>query len=250
MSALLDREGIRDDRDSPDWVPLKVVARMGEPIVHYEDGLYLDGPLAYGAFCLMPDRASLPPINAVDWPVDFDLPVAKWAVAAPEGDHDKRLLTVDGRAWGWCCSAAVVDWQRRSTHMVRKHPAIEKMVQHSSSKSFHRGAGHMKAYNLPMPTCFAHEIKWFVLGDKDGVERLLTKVRHLGKKVNHGNGRVLSWAVEEIEQDKSIWDGDKLMRRMPASVCDKRTHFTGSIRAPYFHHSRVMLCVGPDNENL
>lgn len=247
MRVAVRRKNVMDNRGDPKWRPLRVVARMAEPVVYYGDGLHLDGILSWGAYRAMEDKARLPPVSAVEFPIDFLLPVAKWVWPGEvSGVDNERVLTKGGKAWGWCCSAVQDTWLRHSMTQIRKKPALEEMARLTTSPSANLGAGSMKAYDLPMPTSFALELVWYALGDADEVKRLLDLVPAVGKKINLGNGRVLEWAVEAVDEDKSIWDGDKLMRRMPAGTYGG--HATRrAIRPPYYHRSRLMDCVEASN---
>jgi hypothetical protein len=233
-----------DDRRDERWRPMRVVATMGEPLVHYGDGLHLDGPLSWGAYLeyVREHGDDLPPLSG-PWAMDFDLPLARWT-CPPAGGEDARLLTADGELWGWCCSAAVVDWVAQGRHDLRKRPALEAMRRYTGARSHHTGLGPMKAKDISFPTLLAFEIEWYALGDRDAVARLLGRVHHLGKLSRHGLGRVLRWTVEPMEVDWSIEREGRLMRRMPeawprATVAGEEI---APIRAPYHHRSRRVSC--------
>ena len=49
---------------------------------------------------------------------------------------------------------------------------------------------------------------WFALGDRNGVEALLTWVHYLGKKRSVGLGKVLAWHVVDVEP----WPGFPVLR--------------------------------------
>lgn len=219
--------------------PLKVTARMGEPVIYYHDGLHLDGLLAYGAYIehIRNGGEDLPPISS-PWAVDFELPLAKWSRPVPEGaEVDARLLNGDGDLWGWCASAAIADWVAHGKMEFRKRPDIARMARYTAHPSHHLGAGPFKAFDVAYPTELAFKIEWYALGDRERVEALLQDVTHIGKKHNVGMGKVLEWTVDDTERDWSVERDGALMRRMP-----RDGGRPGTIRAPYHHPSRLVPC--------
>lgn len=207
---------------------MTVTAHMREPVIYYEDGMHLDGPLAYGAFreYQRGDNPQLPPVTS-EWAEDFDLPLERWSRPLPSGSEaDPRLLDDQGQVWGWCCSRVEAEWLGRGKMEYRKRPDTQRMMRYSGAKTHHLGAGPLKAFDVAYPTIFARELRWVCKGDVEGVRRLLRLVTHLGKKSTTGMGAVADWAVEACELRV-------IMRRLPAEG-----GMTGSIRAPYHHVSR------------
>lgn len=75
--------------------------------------------------------------------------------------------------------------------------------------------GFFKAYRNPLVYHAMPEIVFYAVGDKAEIERLLQNIAYLGKKSSQGCGEVSEWIVEVIDDDKSIFDGEKLMRMVP-----------------------------------
>lgn len=242
-----------------DYVPMRIVARMDEPIAYLGDLLHIDGPIAYGAFHDLDERTrrTIAPVGSAeyeDWPIDLTLPLSTWwCEAAP--DANPRLLKrsrrgKDGpppRLWGWCASAAdETAWAGRGVLEVRKRPELGKMSRYTSDRSANISSGHMKAYDLKIPTVLAREVVWYAHGDPDRVRHLLsTYVPAIGKKRSTGNGTVREWIVEQIDEDRSVVAPDgQLMRRMPRGAVDGSPGH-GGIRPPYYHHTRQVESVEP-----
>lgn len=224
--------------ESIEGEPLKITARMGEPIVTYDGVLHFDGILSWCASreYISEHGDDLPPIGG-PWMVDFDLPLARWRVPPVPG-CDERLLDADGMLWGWCASAGEAIWLSHGKVEVRKRPAIDEMVRFSRDKTYNAGAGPTKAKDLTFPTLFAREVTWYVRGEREAVKRLLDVwATHLGKLHGHGHGKVLEWRVETSPVDWSIQRDGLLMRRMPREGGQR-----GGIRAPYWHRSRQVPC--------
>jgi CRISPR type IV-associated protein Csf3 len=239
------------DNPKGGWQPLRVTARMAEPVVWMGDGIHLDGILHAAASDLrrrLPAGHKFPLICNDDWWQDFRLPLAKWSMQAhPEPRDHVHLRDSDGNVWGWCTSAAIADWAKDSQLEIRKKPAMNEMVRMSEDGSVNIGAGPMKAYNLTYPTRFAERIHWYVLGQEKGLRYLLDTITHIGKKHNLGLGRVISWDVCGVDNDWSIMGPDNaLMRRMPSSFDTTKYAEFGAIRAPYWHRSRYVYSIAPE----
>lgn len=242
-------------RSTDGYAPLRVTARMDEPIAYLGDMLHLDGPLAYAAYHDLDERTrkTIAPIETTDWPIDVMLPVSTWwADYSPSahGDVDPRLCGTNGDAqqfWGWCCSAADESaWGARSKIEVRKKPALREMGRYTDAKSANLSSGHMKAYDLAIPTVLALEVVWYAHGDADKIRALLQRfVPALGKKRSTGNGTVREWVVEQAEHDWSVIGADgQLTRRMPFGAAPGSARY-GAIRPPYYHATRVVMAVEP-----
>lgn len=209
-----------------------VTAKMAEPVVYYDDGLHLDGILAWAAYLDLTEdeRWGLPPITD-DWATDFDLPLQRWHVDVVA--MDARLRGDEG-VWGWCATQVLSGWLRRGSHEIRKKPAAEKMARHTASPSVNLGTGPGKAYNLIVPTAFAHELHWAAIGDmKEALRLLSTHVQGVGKHCARGMGRVLHWSIRQVD----VSTEDILKNRvMPCS--ERQATCIRAIRPPYHHGSR------------
>lgn len=249
------------------YSPMRVVARMSEPIGYLGDLMHLDGLLSYASFHDLPleTRKTIEPIQTVEWPIDIGVPLSSWSVADP-GNVDERLLKsrnglregprgmpktdcpagTERRLWGWCASAADDSaWLSRGVIEVRKKPALGAMGRYTRDKSANLSSGHMKAYDLKIPTVTALTVEWFAHGDVDHVRHLLTEhIQYIGKKRNIGCGTVREWIVDEIAVDLSTVVDGKARRRLPAGAADGSPGY-GAIRPPYHHHTRVVASVEP-----
>lgn len=246
------------ERHGPAWhVPMRIIARMSEPIAYLGDLLHVDAPISYGAFHDLDyaTRRTIPDVQCTDWPIDLTLPLSTWWVAAADSTHDPRLEKrwrrgSDGppaMLWGWCASAADESaWEGRGAVEVRKKPALGEMSRYTPDKTTHLGSGPMKAYDLAVPTVLAREVTWYAHGDPDKVRHLLaTHVPAIGKKRNIGNGTVREWVVESCDVDRSVVDETgRLMRRLPTGAVDGAQGM-GAIRPPYYHPTRMVASVEP-----
>ena len=234
--------------------PLRIIARMSEPIVYSGDGMHLDGILAACVYRDLDDRTRrrLPPLSS-EWPVDLRLPLSRWVVdVSPEWDGGHPRVVERARShgqhvhrlWGWRASAPASDWQLRGKAEIRKKPALDEMARYTDARSATITSGQLKAYDLALPTVFAREVVWYAHGHPGEVQRLLdAHAPAIGRKRNLGWGTVMSWNVETIDEDRSVVDGDVLRRRMPVESGIEGATADGAIRPPYHHPSRVLPAV-------
>jgi hypothetical protein len=233
----------------------EVTVDMAEPIVHLDDLIHLDGPLAFGAFMALPaaEKRIMPPLSS-PWAIDIPVPLAKWYVPvdSEKWPHDDRLLDdfdVDGVVkpciWGWCATSQLDPWDGRGTIEYRKKPALERMARYSGAKKVNVGAGRLKAYDVKFPTVLCRQVRWRAFGDMSKCLTLLEYVSAVGKKRNTGNGRVLRWHAMLVEGHWSPVVGTSPMRRLPVLSGIVGRPGTGSIRPPYHHRSRRVQSVEP-----
>lgn len=236
--------------------PLRVVARMSEPIVYSGDGMHLDGILAACAYRDLDDRTRrrMGPVSS-EAPPDLRLPLSRWVVdVAPDWDAGDRCLVERARShgqtvhrlWGWRASAPANGWELRGKAEIRKKPALDDMARYTDARSATITSGDLKAYDLALPTVKAREVVWYAHGHPGEVERLLVSYADaIGRKRNLGWGTVMEWRVETIDEDRSVMDGDTLRRRMPVESGVEGAQSTAAIRPPYHHPSRVLDAVEP-----
>lgn len=234
---------------------MRVTAVMGEPVAYLGDLMHVDGIVAAAAYRDLPERTRrrVPPLSC-EWPVDLRIPLSRWFVSVSEARGRLSKMTRDGHAlWGWCGSAEIGDpWLRRGKIEIRKRPPVEEMRRYAQDATVQLGAGPLKAYDMAVPTVFAHRISWMAHGDAGEVRRLLSRyIPAIGKKRNLGCGTVLEWVVEEVPGSvmDSVVAGSGAralpIRRLPAECGLRGARRRGSIRAPYHHASRDCDCVEP-----
>lgn len=248
-----------------DWnhEPVRVTARMTEPVVYYGDGLHLDGPVSAGVFFQLPreEQDALPPISG-PWAVDFDLPLARWEVESTAlSTTDARLFVeppepcgpgmVRGRLWGWRASAVCAEWLNHSSRAIRKRSVAHEAVLWAKDRKLNQASGRFKPTNIALPARQARELVWYAVGDVEGLRAALFQVRNVGKLASLGPGRVAEWTVEPWPHDWSIERDGQLMRQMPGDHPTTTGYpSVGAIRTPYHHPSRRVPTVRPDFDAL
>lgn len=145
----------------------------------------------------------------------------------------------------WYYAASWAQWQFPvpvQTHWVKRY---ERRYDHLVDFQGKRGKviieqGPYKAYRMPLFGYHDHVITWFVVGDKDEIERLLPFATAIGKKTAVGNGTILKWTVEPWHADWSErGECGRLMRAIP-----EKHGILHAIRPPYWlpeHHTPCQL---------
>lgn len=213
-------------------IPIVVTAILQEPVITYGsqvDHLCLDGPLSWA---LMRQAGELPPMG--DWPLDFEVPLAKWTLPLPTGLADPRLYATGVDAvWGWCSGPGRYDALRHGRMEVRRSPCISPLQAWTDADTVQIAMGRFKGKDVSYPSVVAREIRWSAVGDPAEVRRLLSSCPGVGKLRHHGNGAVSEWLVEEGGHA----DDWKRGRYLPDA-----TGIPRGIRAPYWHASREAPC--------
>jgi CRISPR type IV-associated protein Csf3 len=108
--------------------------------------------------------------------------------------------------------------------------------------------GWGKAYQNHLRKIAAKEIIFFARGIRSEIERLLQYISYIGKKGAQGQGEIISFTVEPIEEDRSlIWEG-KPMRVIPYSEWKGDPNvfvMIATYQAPYDNKNRD-YCVAPE----
>jgi len=227
--------------------PLHIVARMAEPVVYLGDGMTFDGILAAAWMRDLPyELTSRWPSATRDepWLRDLEMPLQQWSVPYAGKCHPD-LRDESGNVWGWHASSVFANWAVMGRVEVRKRAPLDEVERWSDAKNFETSAGRYKAHDLKLPSRYATELHWFAVGRPKPILRVLRNhITAIGRKVGHGNGRVLEWAVDDWHADWSIRVGETLARPMPVGFTRGRVARRG-IRAPYWHPSRQIDCVAP-----
>ncbi len=243
--------------------PLRVVARLaGSIALARAEDIALDGLLAYQMlrrhfgeeFYHLPD--------AKEHLVFADLPLER------RGAPSARIATlqtgdtwmqpgrgiVDESFWYWACSSAQIEVQGYATQYWNKRfdtqAALSDHIDFGGKvEKVLIEQGRYKSYHMPLPTLVTDRVVWYAYGDLERVKDLLQDVMSLGKKRNYGNGMVIAWSIDPMDEDWSTWRGDRLMRPVPGPLLAD-IEWNGpfnmqyiAYRAPQWHPANQALCV-------
>jgi CRISPR type IV-associated protein Csf3 len=109
--------------------------------------------------------------------------------------------------------------------------------------------GKYKAYHMPMFAKVALQVKWYCVGDRAYIERLLSCCTGIGKKRSQGYGRVSHWQAEPWAEDWSVWRDGNLTRGVPwddvAEVGRPFDMMYYGVRPSYYRHKNQMPLAVP-----
>lgn len=151
----------------------------------------------------------------------------------------------------FCTSQGIADSKEFVSSWVKRFNSSNADLIKFKGKGKQRvdiGGGPMKNYHMPIVLKSCKEITFYVRGDMQEVERLLTEqITYLGKKGSQGFGQIKEWEFEEIEEDYSIFKDDELMRPVPALHYEdeKLIQQEHALTPPYWREERIM-CTMPE----
>jgi CRISPR type IV-associated protein Csf3 len=70
-------------------------------------------------------------------------------------------------------------------------------------KKVNISSGTFKNFRMKIIKILTKYIDWYVIGDKRGIEYLLSECNFVGKKYSQGMGKVISWEVKEIDDNNN-----------------------------------------------
>lgn len=132
-------------------------------------------------------------------------------------DTLSKFLKFNEKLGVFHASCAISDNEFVTAYSKRWNSAFDRAVSFKGKgrAEIDTARGFFKAYRNPLVYHVMPEIVFYAAGDKAEIERLLQNIAYLGKKSSQGYGEVSEWIVEVIDDDKSIFDGEKLMRMVP-----------------------------------
>lgn len=127
--------------------------------------------------------------------------------------------------WYWQASSACYNYTLNQQDRFRKRwDYHNRNLDWGKRKAkWSTSEGQEKNYDLPLFLRNPQIITWFVVGDKSMIESLLAQCKGIGKKRSIGNGQILRWKVEEIDEDRHLFYQGQLMRTMPYRFLFART---------------------------
>jgi len=163
----------------------------------------------------------------------------------------------DESFWYWSCSSSQVQIQGRDTHYWNKRFASQAVLSDyvdfgGRVERIIIEQGRFKAYHMPLPTLVCDKMSWYAYGEASAIADLLLPVRGLGKKRAAGNGAVLRWEIDVLEEDYSDWYDNQLMRPLPGplllpSIEENKVvpHDIqyAAYRSPQWHPANQAMCV-------
>lgn len=223
-------------RDRLNLEPLQITAVLRTAVIS-DQWLPLDGILLYQA------HRELSGPQAITLPGEYS---AKGVSTLPLAiEHPSRKIWYYRASWAeWSANTEGKDfWNKRFDN------TLAELIDFGAKRGkVIVSEGAMKAYHQPVFYRSALWVRWYCVGDKSEITRLLSTCTHLGKKYSQGWGRVARWEIESIADDFSTWKDGKLMRGIPEA--DRPADHIGNvalygIRPSYWKSENQMMLVMP-----
>lgn len=106
--------------------------------------------------------------------------------------------------------------------------------------------GLYRSYMMRLPYIPARRVYFYAYGDPGEIDRLLSALEGLGKKVSIGFGRFREYVIEEVDEDASVVYNGVAMRPIPAAMlryADRAMML--AYKPPYWDKRNVALCAPP-----
>lgn len=142
----------------------------------------------------------------------------------------------------WCGIETLSSWKKRFDTKYDDYIDFAKKQAKIRYKM-----GHFKAYDMPIVLHSALYIRFYVVGNKQEIERLLNcYLCGVGKKISQGWGWIKNIEVKQINNDYSCFYNGVVMRAIPDVPSElkegMRIEYTG-YRPPYWLPGNQKMCL-------
>jgi len=216
-------------------IPLRVLADLETRLVLPVEGIHLDALL----MAAVARRDGLPPLRTMAEARDAEAPAIPLALSAC------------GRYYQ--CTTSIVHVEGREHRWVnRRFPLAEAVAMGGPTvKRLQLSAGAAKGYRIPVEATHARCLTWYAVGDLWAVRELLSLVTSLGKRRAVGEGRIIAWRIDAIDE---TWPGFPThasdgapMRNLPVDAVTSGAHVlrVGRVRPPYWSRTDEEMVAAP-----
>lgn len=160
----------------------------------------------------------------------------------------------NGHGWYYACSFCQADWVAAETKYWHKRSTQSQQIRYIKKGRLNLAQGKTKAYRMPLFLISPNDrLTWYLVADKNWLADRLDLITGIGKKRAYGYGWICDWQITEIDQDRSVWSDDRLMRSIPLAdippdaLADMRFSHYG-LRPPYWHSANQMDLALPSIE--
>ena len=144
--------------------------------------------------------------------------------------------------WYYASSFCQAGWIGSETRHWHKRHTAQEQTRYIGQGRINVAQGQTKAYRMPLFVLHpGGRLTWYLVGDRAWLEARLPLITAIGHKRAQGNGIVIDWRVEPVDQDASVILDHRLMRSLPLSdvppeTIDLRVARYG-LRPPYWHRA-------------
>lgn len=143
-------------------------------------------------------------------------------------------------------SASILDTDEMHTTILYKR--FHEAEDLKTKTRIRRNSGMMRDYMMKFPYSASKTVKFYTNGDLKELKRLLSPIKHLGKKRAVGGGQVCDFKIEPIAEDWSIIKDDIAMRSIPCNMLKSFSDIRAMRLAytfPGWDQANVTMCVAP-----
>jgi len=133
---------------------------------------------------------------------------------------------------------------------ITKKPEFNYMNKHRKKPiKYNGGSGNFKNFLIWNELMIVPDIYFYIRGDKEKIEEILKSVAFIGKKASIGYGKVKSFEIEVIDEDKGFkLDNSTPSKPLPLDFnlsCNKVAYWDK--KPPYWDKTRLEPCYMPNN---
>jgi len=143
-------------------------------------------------------------------------------------------------------SASILDTDEMHTTVLYKR--FHEAADLKTKTRIRRNSGMMRDYMMKFPYSASKTVKFYMNGNLEELKRLLSPIRHLGKKRAVGGGEVCGFAISELPTDWSITKDGIAMRSIPCNMLKSFENIRVMRLAytfPGWAPENVAMCVAP-----
>ncbi len=221
--------------------PIKVTAHLADGRLNSADGIVMLDSILYHAWFWKHKPEVLQGMGTVEYDGYTGLP----------------LRQLPGNRWA--ASRGIYEEIGQAVEHINKRPNFfnaDKISRLDMEKGLiSDSVGQYRAYRIPnvIRTIKDGKITFWAMGHADEVKALLDCIPAVGKKYAAGYGIVADWAVEECEEDYSLWHPEYgLMRTVELGSPELQTLclegypiMQYGIKPPYWKTKNLRLCYVP-----
>lgn len=173
-----------------------------------------------------------------------------WAPNEPLIEAELPLARREyGGDWYWCCSAAQGQIETRDIHYW--HRRFNEDEAHRIDFAGRRGkiiteGGPMRDHRGARSVLYPGSLTWYLLGNPEAVWELVQDLPFIGKGHSQGEGRAWWSKPVLLDEDRSVWDGNRLVRPIPAGEALEAGRAFDfeyrTLRPPYWDVRTKQLC--------
>ncbi len=221
--------------------PIKVTAHLADGRLNSADGIVMLDSILYHAWFWNHKPEVLQGIGTVEYDGYTGLP----------------LRQLPGNRWA--ASRGIYEEIGQAVEHINKRPNFfnaDKISRLDMEKGLiSDSVGQYRAYRIPnvIRTIKDGKITFWAMGHADEVKALLDCIPAVGKKYAAGYGIVADWAVEECEEDYSLWHPEHGLMRPVEVESDEAAGLEMSeypvmeygVKPPYWKIKNLRMCYVP-----